>query len=893
MHRIRFLLALAAALLLPACGGGDKPSVVANDVVQTKFAVAVDLRRASTSTVTIAKGEALPVVATVSRITETVRNGSVIRTETAPAVNEIVRFESPAGTFNPATATTNAQGEATVTFTAGQAAGGFRLTATLDRQGAATTPGTRNFSVVDPLAPRITLELLNAAGAPTGAADPGEEVRVRVLAEGVEGVPGDARHVPVVGATVRVTSDAGAFRPSSGIVTTDGQGRGEIVFIAGNRGTVSNIAATATLQGRVTTQTAAFEVRGPDVELGAGDPFQVGVLAIDVPQLSAGGQTAISVQIRDRATGAPVTPGTPIRFTSICSANGTAVIESPVLAVDGVATTLYQALPGCQGNDAVFAIFEREGGEPREARGAVFVAAPTAGKIQFVDSSPPAIALRGFGSDAMPDVAIVTFRVLSMTDIPVQGRSVAFALTNTAGGLQLVEGSGITDAQGLVRARVRAGTVPATVRVIATVTGLGLTTQSGTIVVSNGAPDQDSFSLSASSLSPEAFNFDGVGIDFTIRVGDHANNPAPDGTRVLFTAEGGQIQPACTTDAGACTVRWVSSAPRPADGRVTVFARTVGDESFTDANGNGLYDLGETWTDLPEAFLDANENGLWNAGEFFGDIDNNGAYSGANGRFDGAACASGCGVTRSVEIREDIVIVMATSAVAIEIEPSAVTVTQFSPRTVRVYLSDLNGNLPPAGSTVEIATTAGTLSGTTSYTVPESNARGPLVLTVSLAGTGTTRTGLLTVRVTTPAGVESTRSIQVTEQDGCSLGFSPAPSGCTGSGKQAATVGHGQVERLVVMPDRVALGAAGEGEEHLRVWIYGHDGKLLPGFVPSVTCDMAGTTGLAASASRITGATADGGPALVRLRLARAEGADGQGTCTLSAGGRTATVEVH
>ncbi len=46
-------------------------------------------------------------------------------------------------------------------------------------------------------------------------------------------------------------------------------------------------------------------------------------------------------------------------------------------------------------------------------------------------------------------------------------------------------------------------------------------------------------------------------------------------------------------------------------GRSTILAFAQGEESFTDTNGNGLYDVGEPFVDLPEAFLDVNDDGVF------------------------------------------------------------------------------------------------------------------------------------------------------------------------------------------------------------------------------------------------------------------------------------------
>jgi hypothetical protein len=49
------------------------------------------------------------------------------------------------------------------------------------------------------------------------------------------------------------------------------------------------------------------------------------------------------------------------------------------------------------------------------------------------------------------------------------------------------------------------------------------------------------------------------------------------------------------------------------NGRVTILAYTLGEKSFVDANGNNIWDPGETFYDLGDLYIDYNENGVWDS----------------------------------------------------------------------------------------------------------------------------------------------------------------------------------------------------------------------------------------------------------------------------------------
>jgi hypothetical protein len=72
----------------------------------------------------------------------------------------------------------------------------------------------------------------------------------------------------------------------------------------------------------------------------------------------------------------------------------------------------------------------------------------------------------------------------------------------------------------------------------------------------------------------------------------------------------------------------------PRDGIVSVIAMMAGEEGFIDKNGDGIYNSGEPFIDLPEPFVDSNDNGQQDAGEFFQDLNNDLRWNPANGAWD-------------------------------------------------------------------------------------------------------------------------------------------------------------------------------------------------------------------------------------------------------------------
>ena len=223
----------------------------------------------------------------------------------------------------------------------------------------------------------------------------------------------------------------------------------------------------------------------------------------------------------------------------------------------------------------------------------ISIQAESIGSLAFVSAEPSSLVLRGTGGQNSSSVSTLVFQVNGALGNPLAQQEVAFSSNTETGGLTLSSSTGLTNSQGQVSTRVTAGDVPTSVRVTAEVeteSGETIVTQSDLLTVNTGLPDQNSFTLTADNLNPEAFNINEQEVNLVVRLADTFNNPVPDGTAVSFTAEGGSIDGSCTTVSGACGVTWVSANPTVPDHRITILATAIGHETLFDSNGNNIYD---------------------------------------------------------------------------------------------------------------------------------------------------------------------------------------------------------------------------------------------------------------------------------------------------------------
>lgn len=688
----------------------------------------------------------------------------------------------------------------------------------------------------------LQLSLVDASGAASSQVSPEHTGTLQARVKDAKGIG-----IPNVAVTFTTSDTTGVFVPSSGTALTDATGLAQVGLPAGSQAGGFTATASAVASGTTTTETVGYQVTFPTLTFSP--------LTIAPATLSAGGTSSMGVTVLNGAS--PFTPAQSVSFTSPCATAGKATISSPVITVNGVATTSYTD-KGCGGADIVTASTHL-GGATFTQTGTVTVLPATAGQIAFVSALPQNIALKGTGGPGRQESATVTFKVRDINGNPVSGQVVDFSLSTGVGGLTRNPASATTGADGTASTVVAAGTINTPVRVMATLAGTSITTLSDQLVVSSGVPDQNSFSLSTEIYNLEGMNHDGcdapVGSRVRVSLADHFNNPAPDGTAVSFTAEGGTVDASCLTGLvnttltdgsviiqkgipGQCSVRFCAANPRPADGRITILAYALGEESFADTNGNNLFDVGEDSQDLGEPFRNdraitnrnananwgvlgtslvpispddmwATGNANWVVGEPIIDTNSSGTWNGTgDGTYNGVLKSPFTFDNQATHVRGALVQVLSTSEANITALDTAPVVlnhcvdgTQFAntAQTFRIAIRDGNvtvfsgnealalglpfalpGNILPAGTTIALSTSNGTLLSGTRFTVANTNepSAAAWIYTVSLQSDATqtssvatpplsctnpVSSGLLTVTVTTPLGVITTRSFSVTD----------------------------------------------------------------------------------------------------------------------------------
>lgn len=385
------------------------------------------------------------------------------------------------------------------------------------------------------------------------------------------------------------------------------------------------------------------------------------------------------------------------------------------------------------------------------------VVGPAVNSIAFVSASPTSITLKGTGGAGRTETSVVSFIVRDVTGQPISGQAVDFTLDTSVGGITLIPLYAVSDSTGTVKTIVNAGVVSTPVRVTATVRGTKIAVKSDQLVISTGLPHQSGLSLSVKTCRPEAWKYDEVVVPVTAMLADHFGNPVPDGTAVYFTCYGGSIEPSATTQNGIATVNWRSQSPRPADGIAKILAYSVGEESFTDLNGNGLADTGE-FSDMSEAFLSKSGKSTRDAAvDPFIDFNGDGIYNNGDGKFNGVLQgATSAGSPRSINVFSNSTITMSGSDAFIS--PLGLTIGVTDTTTeVSISIVDVNGNIMPEETTTSFSFAGSCLKANPGSAKYRSTTADTSIKN-SCKGSGS---DILYVTVTTPKGNETRQAITI------------------------------------------------------------------------------------------------------------------------------------
>jgi hypothetical protein len=523
--------------------------------------------------------------------------------------------------------------------------------------------------------------------------------------------------------------------------------------------------ATATLTARSTAGTVQVTATADTL---SSSPLEVSILSSSAPsQISVTvnpsavrvqGTTTVQAQVLG-SDGKPVPDGTVVTFTSGNQLFGS-FSSSTANTNSGTASATFQAAD--QAGTATISV--SSGAASADAD--ITVLPALASVIQFVSADPQRIALQGSGG---VETSAVQFVVKDNNDNPIEGVNVSLSLKGPNGGEYIdpppdttptkIDVS--TNTNGIAEVLLHSGTVAGPTTIVATTyvsdgTGnqIPISAQSSVISIGGGVPSAGRFSVAASQLNLPGLDYDGIETTLSAFLADRFGNfNVLTGTTVSFITEPGLAIDAAsvTTDntglakvTARTQIPQLASGPEnvlplqwetdlmnyvastygvtinhPRDGLVSVLVYVRGEEQFNDTNANGVYDLGtDSFTDtLDDPFVDYNDNGAYDGSAsadpqepFIG----SGIWEGYNGVWD-----SDKNIFYNFKI-----LLTGVPMVVPSIDSSNFTVPNGGSTQLRFLVCDVNGNIPPKGSTLDVTADNGTLIGTTHLDYPDSSVIG-------------------------------------------------------------------------------------------------------------------------------------------------------------------------
>lgn len=529
----------------------------------------------------------------------------------------------------------------------------------------------------------------------------------------------------------------------------------------------ATLTASASVNGTTLTSSLNFSTSASNVSLAnlTATPAAIGALETSAVTVVAGVNGSAS-------------SGVVVNFVASCGAFSPPSVTS---TSNGLASSTYQSASGC-GSSTVTVTASASGATPLSKT--IPVSAARAANIVYTSATPALMYVSSAASGSK--TSIVKFQVLDSAATGLASQSVKFNLSSASiasgvkfslsGTTSTSEQTVTTDSSGYASIAVASGTLPTPVSLTAVLASDSTVTAASLgLVVTTGAATQNSASLSATKLSIEALNTDGVTSSLTMRIADRMGNPVPNGTPINFVASHGSVTGSCltttTNGSSGCTVTYTSQGSRPANGngRVAILAYLDGEESFIDSISGtvNMWDAGETFYDVGTLYMDANENGVWDSGEQTFPGGSTGNVSCINPINTYPAIVGTCDGTwsSSIRVRQQTIITLATSA-AVLTQEGGRSLTGFT-----VFIHDANGsanangnnpslNAMPTGTTVSasIATSGASCSVIAASPNVVVNSPSGGRHNIVLSGDADCATVTVNVSVTTPGGVTTTKA---------------------------------------------------------------------------------------------------------------------------------------
>jgi hypothetical protein len=418
----------------------------------------------------------------------------------------------------------------------------------------------------------------------------------------------DAKHNGIAGQVVTFEVVRGLAVTNVATALTNSDGNAVVVLSpASTTGAgADEISASASVSGTALKATTGFTVQATNVSITS--------FTSAVASLGAYGQTSLTLGLSGASVGSPVQ----ITVSSACVTAGKAFLSPAKFTATTGTVTLQYRDNGCgavQASDSLQAVIDGSGSVSSLS---LPITSPAVSSVAFISATPETIFLKGSG---FTEASSVIFEVRDGNSTPLPSVNVSMHLLTLTGGITMEGGTAdvvrTSDALGRVTVRINSGTLPTPVRVSATIVGTSISTVSSNLSVAIGLPSQLNFSLSQGTRNIEGYNIDGTPNTYQIIAADRSGNPVPAGTSINFVTEGGQIeaikQTQLVSGIARTTANFVSSEPRPVDGRVTITAYALGEESFLDLNGDNAFSANEPFQDLGNIFKDRNFDGSYNS----------------------------------------------------------------------------------------------------------------------------------------------------------------------------------------------------------------------------------------------------------------------------------------